>query len=125
MSTIRSRLAMALVWTVVLTAAGCEPRSATPDPLAIVDFKSLLQKQGRITFLSWNGKWIGTDCDTDVTFLADGSVEMTGYGNAVRRFKGTYHLDSGGVVSLELSGLKEGWPAMVLDKDSGTRKGSR
>jgi hypothetical protein len=99
---------------------GCHSRSARskPDYSAIAEFNDLLANRGKLTFLSWGGQWVGTDCDTDLTFMPGGVVEMTGYGYTVNTFAGTYQIDAERVVSLQLPTLPNGWPPMVLEKDS-------
>jgi hypothetical protein len=80
-------------------------------------FNDLLTKQGGVAFLSWNGKLIGMDGDTNVTFLPRGAIQMTEYGYTVKSYEGTYQLDADGVMSLQLKGFKGGWPVMVLERD--------
>lgn len=116
-----SKLLIRLASFLVACIAGCDcQRSATPSKSneAISEFNDRLARQGRIVFLSWNGRWIGNDSDTDLTFLPGGFVEMTEYGFAVEKHKGTYRLDADGAISLQLDGFERDWPAIVLEKDA-------
>jgi hypothetical protein len=53
------------------------------NPVTEPDWSDRIKLIGSITFRSWGGKWIGTDCDTEITFLAGHEVIMTEYGNGV------------------------------------------
>jgi hypothetical protein len=114
-------LGLLMVFALVALAVGCEsphPATQPSTKAAISEFNDLLATRGRVAFLSWNGKWIGMDGDTDITFLPAGAVEMTEYGYSVRNYKGTYQLDGDGVISIQLDEFKSGWPPMVLEKDA-------
>jgi len=66
-----------------------------------------------ITFRSWNGKWIGMDCDTDVTLNADGTAVLTEYGYAVREYTGTYSIANSTELSLVMRDY-DSWPTMYF-----------
>jgi hypothetical protein len=70
-----------------------------------------------LVFLSWNGKWIGTDCDTEIEFFPDHSVVLTEFGVGVEKFKGSYSISSESVITLSLSGYRAKWPGTRVWKD--------
>lgn len=84
----------------------------------LTEFHELLAKKVKVVFRSWNGKWIGTDCDTDVIFRPAEVVEVVEYRDAIARYEGKYSLDDDGVASLWFEGLSEPWLALVLERDS-------
>lgn len=112
---------------------GCErsaqpPVAATPSthrtppaqPAVAVSgavFKQLVAQRGSITFRSWEGKWIGTDCDTDLKFQPGGTVILTEYRYAVDHYRGTYDIDAKGVVTVKLSKYASSWPVMLAQRD--------
>jgi hypothetical protein len=106
---------------VVVSGLRCDSRPVAGRPegvAAVAEFNDLLAARGRVSFLSWDGRWVGTDCDAEFTFLPGGNVEMTSYGFAVQRYRGTYRIDGDGVVLLQLAGREPSWPPMVLERDS-------
>jgi len=60
------------------------------------DMDGIIHDRGAVTFRSWNGKWIGSDSDSDITFLPGSIAYLTEYGAAVVRCKGTYSIDPEG-----------------------------
>ena len=71
-----------------------------------------------ITFRSWNGKWIGTDCDTDVELKADGTAVLTEYSVAIYKYHGTYSISDLTKVSLKLRDYTSPYlPTMYLITD--------
>ncbi len=84
----------------------------------VMEFNDLLAKEGRIEFRSWNGKWIGTDCDTDIVLRSGGIVEVVEYADAIARYEGKFQLDNDGVVSLHFEGIQTHWPVLMLEKDA-------
>jgi hypothetical protein len=65
-----------------------------------------------ILFFSWDGRWIGMDCDTDIRLHGDGTATLTEYGYAVRKYAGTYSTDAGPELSLSLEDYPRAWPVM-------------
>lgn len=70
-----------------------------------------------IRFLSWNGQWIGTDCDTEIQLAADATVLLTEYRDAIDRYNGTYAISESGELTLSLKGYPAGWPTMRVYRD--------
>lgn len=85
---------------------------------SVKDLDQLISSQGSVTFRSFNGKWIGMDCDTDLTFLPNGSIHMFEYGFAVSGYRGTYTMNSVGQVTVQLPTFRGPWPLMLMQKDS-------
>jgi hypothetical protein len=87
------------------------------NPVTEPDWSDRIKLIGSITFRSWGGKWIGTDCDTEITFLAGHEVIMTEYGNGVSQSKGIYSTDPSGQIEIKLEKLRHDWPSMILERD--------
>jgi len=87
-------------------------------PASASDLAALIAKQGSVTFRSFGGKWVGMDGDTDLTFLPNGAVHMFEYGIGVTGYRGTYAIDPGGNITLQLSTFPEAWPVMSMQKDA-------
>jgi hypothetical protein len=94
-----------------------EASIGTAKPASASELNNLIAEHGSVTFRSFNGKWIGMDGDTDVTFLPKGAVHMVEYGAGVGYYDGTYAIDSSGQVTLELPTFGSVWPPMILRKD--------
>ena len=119
---------MRLLSAMFLLGGGCvshEAKRADAPPatmpaasidLPVVAFGDLVRRDGVLVFWSWEGKWIGMDCDTDLRFLAGGKVEMVEYGLGVMHYQGTYRLDFDGLLTAEFEGY-ERWPVMRLGSD--------
>jgi hypothetical protein len=132
---------LALAATLLLATAGCKRSNtaavpptplpaATKEPTFVVDpaLESLpvampaelneeIRKRGAITFRSWNGTWIGTDCDTDLTFLPGGAVHLFQYADMVLGYDGTYAITNGGEVTAQFPTLGQPWPVLTLRRD--------
>jgi hypothetical protein len=102
----------------LLVAICCLYRAARANPATAADVNDLIGKRGSLTFRSWDGRWIGTDCDTDITFLPDQVVYIIESGIVVQQFKGTYRIDAGGEVTIRLDDPRKKWPIMLLDRDT-------
>jgi hypothetical protein len=74
-------------------------------------------RSNAIRFLSWNGRWIGTDLDTEIKLMSDGTVELTEYGVGVDTYAGTYSINENSELSLSLVGYATGWPTMRVYRD--------
>src|SRR5688500_5222718 len=74
--------------------AATQPFLGEVKSASAVDLDALIAERGSLTFLSWNGQWIGMDCDTGVTFLPGGDVHMFEYGYAMTGYRGTYAIDA-------------------------------
>lgn len=46
-----------------------------------------------VFFRSWNGRWIGTDCDTEIELHPNGIAVLIEYGYAVNKYDGTYSVN--------------------------------
>lgn len=76
----------------------------------------------QILLQSWNGRWIGTDCDTNIELHADGNVVLTEYGYAISEYNGTYSITTAadGTASELTISLKDypgTWPVMAVYTD--------
>lgn len=87
-------------------------------PEFVKRFEDQLRRDDSIIFRSWNGKWIGTDCDTELQVLPGSKVKMIDYGVGVEAYRGSFRLDERGGVTLMLEGYGRAWPGMVLGGDS-------
>ena len=79
--------------------------------------KAALSGSSAITFLSSNGRWIGTDCDTEIKLMADGTAHLTEYGYGVDSYDGTYSINKDSELTLSFKGYAAGWPAMRVYRD--------
>ena len=115
-----ARIAILLSMTLIIACsgsrlAGLEGRVTLANPS---DLDAAIDKNGVITFRSWNGKWIGMDADTHLTFLPGRRVHMTEFGYAVNAYDGTYTINDRAVVTASFDKFKHGWPVMILKRDS-------
>jgi hypothetical protein len=98
------------------------PSTQPVSPLSVAatakDIDALTSAQGSLTFRSWNGKWIGMDGDTDLTFLPQGAVHMFEYGDAMAEYSGKYTIDADGVVTMSFPKFGQDWPKMMLRRDT-------
>ena len=62
-------------------------------PAALADLQSIIDRDGPVTFLSFNGEWIGSDIDSSITFFTDGQLHQTVYGIAIFHHDGSYSFD--------------------------------
>ncbi len=93
-------------------------RAENANPASASDLNALIEERGSITFRSWDGIWIGTDCDTEITFLPDQVVYLIEYEDAVSCYKGTYAINQTGRIAIRLDDLDKKWPIMVLERDT-------
>jgi hypothetical protein len=85
---------------------------------AIADLRKLVRDEGSVRFLSWNGKMIRKDCDTEITFLPEQKVRLKEHGYSVNTFMGKYTINSKGEIRTEFENYGHVWPVMILKKDS-------
>ncbi len=115
----------------VVAIIGCRPSSDvarhTPSrsELAAVDARTILGKS-EISFMSWGGEWQGSDTDTVLTFLPDGTVQVAHFGSGVDTVTGRYETD-GDEITIEAAWEKlvempgaEDFPSLVLRRDADT-----
>jgi hypothetical protein len=115
----RVRLTAALAAVSLLLVAICFwYRAGNAKAASPTDLKDLISKRGSVTFRSWNGVWIGTDCDTEITFLTNQVAWLIEYRDAIDRYKGTYQIDPEGQITIHLDDPGKKWPVMVLEHDS-------
>ena len=69
------------------------------------------------TFLSHDGRWYGTDIDTQISLTKDGQTEVTAFRDAVDTYKGTYSIDAAGAIHVSLRHYPAKWPTMHLYTD--------
>jgi len=120
---VRSKSALRLFGVMTLIAAviawSAAPIAAAPAAAPALDeLESRVAKDGSLTFRSWNGKLIGMDNDTEITFLPNRVVHMTEYGYTPISYKGTDSVDAKGEVKAKFNGFNHEWPVMLVQKDS-------
>ena len=120
---VRSKGVLRLFGVMTLIAAvtgwSAAPSAAAPAAaLALDELESRVAKDGSLTFRSWNGKLIGMDSDTEITFLPNRVVHMTEYGYTPISYKGTYSVDAKGEVKAKFNRFNHEWPVMLVQKDS-------
>lgn len=111
------------ILVILLTVmAGCNSASASAAEssvtTAISELESRIARDGSVTFRSWEGRKIGMDSDTEITFLSNQTAHMTEYGFVVTTYKGTYRINPKGEVTGKFDAFKPEWPIMLLRKDS-------
>ena len=104
------------------SASGCgrpdgPPTTASPA-IARAQLRDRIAAAGSVTFRSWDGKWIGLDSDTEITFLPDQAIHMTEYGDGVSHFKGRSRIDPSGQITLLWEDFGHEWPVMILERDA-------
>ena len=106
----------------MLAAAGCK-RSVVPQPLPLESVEaSALIRDTPIVFLSWDGKWMGTDIDTELTLNPDGTATVSYYGYAHNKIAATWKIDGDQLLIsapftqlIEMPGAKD-WPPLTVKK---------
>jgi hypothetical protein len=73
---------------VATSSAAANPIEGQLSPATPSALNDEIRNRGSLTFRSWNGKWIGMDADTDLTFLPDGVIHMVEYGIGVSHTAG-------------------------------------
>ncbi len=106
----------------LVTLVVCSPALATStEPsvtAAITELENRVTRDGSVTFRSFEGKWVGTDIDTEITFLPNRVAHVMEYGYVRTGYKGTYSINSKGEVTASFHNTKREWPVMLLQKDS-------
>jgi hypothetical protein len=95
-----------------------EPAAGPSNPVTAAEFKNEIRQRGSLTFRSWNGKWIGMDGDTDLTFLPGGAVRMIEYGFSVTQYPGSYTVTPAGDVTVKFPKFGHPWPLMTVRRDN-------
>ena len=73
-----------------------------------------------ISFRSYDGQWIGMDCDIEIELKPNGTVVLTWYSNAKTVYDGTYSIQ-GLELSLSFKNYNAGsWPSMYFLRDGPT-----
>jgi len=116
---------MPLLLIALVGRAPVEQMSVLPEDAQLVaDADTALieafSTEDPILFFSWDGRWIGMDCDTDIRLHGDGTATLTEYGYAVRKYEGTYSTDAGPEVSLSLEDYRGVWPTMNVYSQNST-----
>lgn len=107
-----------LLFSLTNISCDCKPIRNKSDLPIISDFNKQLKEYKSIIFRSWNGKWIGTDCDADITFLQNHDVKLTRYGYVQFDYFGTYNINENLEVSCNFKNYNPKWLIMNLKKDS-------
>ena len=66
------------------------PASAKPVPNADSLFTDRFRTHDRIVFRSFNGRWVGTDCDAEIRLFPDRKAILTAYGVGVTHYDADY-----------------------------------
>jgi hypothetical protein len=82
------------------------------------DLNEFVTERGSLTFRSYDGKCIGSDCDTEITFMPDQVAYLVGFNDDVAGYKCTYTIDSKGQVRLQFLNSPYEWLVMVLRRDA-------
>jgi hypothetical protein len=98
-------------------ASSTQPYVGEVRPASAANLDALIAERGSLTFLSWNGEWIGTDVDTDITFLPGREAHMFRHGFTMIGYRGTYAIDAEGRIELNLRQFEHDWPPMSLLED--------
>ena len=69
-------------------------------PLIAAEFNQSIAQRGKLTFLSFNGRWVGMDADTYLSFMPDGKAVMEECGVGVQDYEGTYQIDGDGIIKM-------------------------
>ena len=109
---------LTILAAVLIALAACDrPRAAQSQPApAVAVFRARVAADGELAFLSWDGKWIGTDSDIGLVLRPDGAAELTSFGYAVQQFKGTYRISDTGEVTARFDQFGRPWPILQLDQ---------
>jgi hypothetical protein len=112
-----------VVFALAISAvAGCGSPSdvATQNPASdpVSEFQGHIQRNGSITFRSWNGKALRMDSDTEMTFFPKNVVHMFEWGFTLASYSGRYEIQPAGRITVQLKGFNERWPDMRLDRDA-------
>jgi hypothetical protein len=90
----------------------------TKGASAAAILEGLINTNGAVEFLSWNGQWVGMDSDSRVRLLPGRRVIFTEYGYSVTMYAGTYTVDGESRIHLELQNYRHPWPAMRIGRDT-------
>ncbi len=89
----------------------------------VLDADALLSERfgasERIVLRSFDGRWVGNDCDIDFLLFADRTATLTIYGNAVTRYDGNYKIGLGdamksATVNFKFPGYAQEYPLNAL-----------
>jgi hypothetical protein len=101
--------------------AGTPPEPLLPDSQRVQQVQDALDQEFEVArslcFRSFNGRWIGTDCDSEIELRADGSATLTEYGYTVEAYAGSYRINPQSELVLNLKTYRGSWPAMALYRD--------
>ena len=111
-----------VIFALVLAAVvGCGSPSDVPaqNPLLgpVSEFQGRIQRNGSVTFRSWNGKALRMDSDTEMTFFPNNAVHMFEWGLTLASYGGRYEIQPRGRITIHLEGFNERWPDMLLERD--------
>ena len=88
-------------------------------PATAADLQAAIDANGSVTFLSYNGQWIGMDGDSDYTFFPGGELHRFGYGMSMIGYRGSYEVDGDGIITIDLPEHPHDWPPLHLRRDGG------
>lgn len=96
-----------------VTVADPKIVTTTPDDILV----KRIGQTGEVSFKSWNGNLRGLDNDDVLHFRKESKVVLESMSVGVNYFKGTYALTPDGRVSVDIKGIHEPWPPMILRTD--------
>jgi len=83
------------------------------DPaVAIAEFNTRMAEHGLISFRSHEGKYVGNDDDTEITFLPDKTAIVWHYADTIDQHRGNYTLDPNG--DIMIASRRPGRPYLML-----------
>jgi hypothetical protein len=109
----------------LLALAGCGPEPANPDipservepgPVAAKRLREVLERDGSVIFRSFDGRWIGTDGDTDLQLSRGGKGNLIHFSVGIVKSPAAYVISDDGRLTVSLEDGKS-WPAMELTWD--------
>ncbi len=77
----------------------------------------LFDESPDLVFRSFNGKWIGSDNDTEFVFRPDGRVTLVEYDVALFKYEGEYKIDQQGELVIKMYDYEFGPPNLLLRND--------
>ena len=115
----------ALLMIIPICLGSCEmrevPVTATSPKIVTAAPAEILVKRiaqtGEVSFKSWNGNLRGLDHDDVLHFYRESKVVLERMSVDVNNFKGTYALTPDSRVVVDIKGIHEPWPPMILRTD--------
>lgn len=91
--------------------------SALAGPAAVDALQSAIAASGKVTFRSYDGRWIGDDTDSRLRFFPDHKFQLSTYDLTQTDYTGAYSLQNGLIV-LAFDDYPFSWPPLALSRDA-------